>query len=208
MCGRFSLAVNSEDLIQHFQLQTGIFMKPRYNIAPQETVPVLKKLREIEFLRWGFIPFFKSTTPGETGFINIRSETVDEKPSFRQALLKGRCLIPASGYYEWKSVGRAKQPYYIKQKNTALFALAGLWERDTFGILTVASNSLLIPVHHRMPVILPLASYAEWMNPKTAVGRIKSLLVPSSSKILEMYPVSPKMNSANFEGPACIQSLQ
>jgi putative SOS response-associated peptidase YedK len=208
MCGRFALAVNAEDLIQHFELKTNVVMKPRYNIAPQETVPVLKNLGEIDFLTWGFLPFFKATKPNETGFINIRAETAHEKPSFRQSLLKRRCLVPVTGYYEWKTIGRAKQPYYIKRKTVGLFGLAGLWEGDSFGILTVASNALLLPIHHRMPVILPLESYAEWMSHKSSLETLKNLLTSSASESLEMYPVSPKMNNASFEDPICIQSLQ
>ncbi len=208
MCGRFSLTVDSEDLVQHFKLKNTIFMRPRYNIAPEETVPILKMLGEIEFLRWGFVPFFKTTIAGEKGFINIRAETVTEKPSFRQNFLKKRCIIPATGYYEWKTIGRGKQPYYIRQKNLTLFALAGLWEENSFGILTVPANALLTPIHHRMPVILSSASYAEWMNQKTPLKILENLLIPFAGENLEVYPVSPKMNHAKFEGSVCIESLQ
>lgn len=208
MCGRFSLLVGIEALIQHFQLKTTFFMKPRYNIAPQETVPVLKKLGEVDFLRWGYVPSFMSLKKEEKGFINIRSETVTEKVSFRQNFLKNRCIIPASGYYEWKSIGRSKQPYYIRPKEASLFAFAGLWAGETFGILTVPSNALLNPIHHRMPVILPVSSYVEWMDDKKAIETLKNLLLPMASESLEMYPVSPKMNRVGFEGLACVESLQ
>lgn len=208
MCGRFALTASSEELTRHFQLKTNIFMKPRYNISPQEMVPVSRKIGEMDFLRWGFLPLFKAEQPGERGFINIRAETVAEKPSFRQSLWKGRCLIPANGYYEWKSLGRTKQPFYIQRKDAALFALAALWEGDTFGVITVPSNSLLMPIHHRMPVILPMMSYVEWMDHKTPLEKIKTLLMPLASETLQVYPVTPKMNKAGFEGPVCIQSLQ
>lgn len=210
MCGRYALGVNAADLIQHFQLKTNLVMKPRYNIAPQEVVPVLKKSKEIDFLRWGFTSPFKAAAnaaESSPGFINIRAETADEKPSFKQSLLQRRCLVPVTGYYEWKKIGRTKQPYYIKGKNLTLFALAGLWVGESFGILTVASNALLMPIHERMPVILPLESYEEWMHENSSLASIKKLLVTSASEHLEAYPVSPKMNYAGFDSELCIQPL-
>lgn len=208
MCGRFSLLAKTESLAQHFHLTNPIVMKPRYNIAPNEVVPVIKKWGEIDFLRWGYIPSFMFGKAGEKGFINIRSESVSEKPSFRHNFLKTRCIIPASGYYEWKPIGRVKQPYYIKNKDDSLFGFAGLWEGENFGILTVSANALLLPIHDRMPVILPSTLYAEWMNHKTPIEMLKNSLTAMVSERLEVYPVSPKMNQTRFEGHLCIESLQ
>ena len=122
MCGRFSLTAEIEALTEYFQLTKRIFMKPRYNIAPSELIPVLKTRGELEFLRWGFLPAWQKRDDSNIGFINARSETLLEKPSFRDAFKKRRCLVIADGFYEWKKINRIKQPYYIRQQNHEPFA--------------------------------------------------------------------------------------
>jgi putative SOS response-associated peptidase YedK len=209
MCGRFSLSVSIEDLKQHFQLQKGLYLKPRYNISPSETIPVIKIPREIDFLQWGFVAKWMDPTTNK-GFINARSETVSQKPAFREAFRKRRCLIVVDGYYEWKQLPRVKQPYYIRRTDTTVFAFAGIWEGDTCAILTTDAHARLFEIHPRMPVIIDPENYLIWLDPTTPSQQLESLLCVSKSEKseIEIYPVSTRMNDPLFEGPDCIRSLQ
>lgn len=206
MCGRFSLRTPKEVLINHFDITQGFSIKPRYNIAPGEPLPILKQLGTVDFARWGFIPPFKQQMDGEKGFINIRAETIDEKISFRQAFIAQRCLILADGYYEWKLIGRIKQPFYIHLKNNQPFAIAGIWANDTCGIITQAASTQILRLHARMPVILPVEAYSQWLDKKTPPAALKEWLA-SRDILFEIYPVTPQMNNAKFETPLCIQPL-
>jgi len=209
MCGRFSLAVTHKSLTEHFNVKKGIFFESRYNIAPGELIPIIKIMGELEFLRWGFVPKFKANQEKEPGFINVRSETVLDKISFRQAFIRQRCLVMANGFYEWKKIGKTKQPFFVHQKDNTLFAMAGIWEGSTFGILTRAANPLIAPIHDRMPVIIPAEHYSAWLDVKTPMEKLSKLLLqPLSCEQFEVYPVSPKMNNARFESSLCVDSLQ
>lgn len=208
MCGRFALTASKDSLTQHFGLTKGLVMSPRYNIAPSQLVPVIKTAGEIEFLQWGFKPKWMDAEKIGAGFINARCDTIAEKPAFRTAFQKRRCLIVASGYYEWKLVGRKKQPFYIYQKDAQVFAFAGIWEENTCAILTTEANSLLHPLHARMPLILPLSAYDLWLTKTTDLQAISSLLVPFPSEPLAFYPVSTKVNYPQFDALECIRSLQ
>lgn len=207
MCGRFSLRASREALIEHFQLSQGFYMNARYNIAPGESIPLIKKPGKIEFLKWGFIPYFKMNEATQKGFINIRSETILEKPSFKKAFIKRRCLVPADGFYEWKKMQRVNQPFYIHLKNSSVFAFAGLWEGESFAILTRDSGEGLKQVHARMPVIIPSEYYNDWLNETTTLETINKCLMSISLELLEIYPVSPKMNNVSFDNPTCIYPL-
>src|SRR5262249_35002838 len=172
MCGRFTLRTPSHKLIEQFGLETAKpwdAIVPRYNIAPSQTVLVVRPSaagRELASMKWGFLPAWASDP--RAAMINARSETAAGKPTFRGAFVKRRCLIPADGFYEWKKIARQKQPYHIQLASGGLFALAGLWESwqgtDTCTILTTSANSLLAPLHDRMPVILDRENYAKWLD--------------------------------------------
>lgn len=212
MCGRFSLTVPIDALRQHFQLQKGLYLKPRYNIAPSETIPVIKIPKEIDFLQWGFVAKWMDQNVHK-GFINARSETVSQKPAFREAFRKRRCLIVVDGYYEWKQLPRIKQPYYIRRIDNAVFAFAGIWEGDTCAILTTDAHARLLELHARMPVIIDPKDYSMWLDPTTPMQQLESLLCLNKSEKsekseIEIYPVSTRMNDPLFEGPDCIRSLQ
>jgi len=209
MCGRFSLTQTAEVIIEHFSLKQGLYMKPRYNVAPGESIPIIRTLGVVDFLQWGFKPSWMEETKAGTGFINVRAETVQIRPAFRDALKKRRCLIILDGYYEWKTIGRLKQPYYIRRKEGAVFAAAGIWENDSCGILTTVANSLLSPIHPRMPLILEKETYQKWLDAKSPIKEIiEIVLTPPSSLPFLSYPVTPKVNNPRFEGLECIQSLQ
>ena len=208
MCGRFTLTVSLDTLQQAFQLKNGLCMVPRYNIAPSNFIPVIKAPQLIDFLQWGLKPKWLEDK-NKNGFINARVETLSEKPAFRESFRKRRCLILADGYFEWKLLGRTKQPFYIRRKDRSVFAFAGIWEGDSCAIITTAAFSHLSELHARMPLILPAKAYDTWLNVASKVGSLTlSLLNPLQSEELEIYPVSTRMNDPSVEGPECIQSLQ
>src|SRR5437016_8151445 len=176
MCGRFTLKTPVERLSEKFQFPEIIPLKPRYNIAPSQSVAVVRLLpddsdRKLAMLRWGLIPaWIKDPTSGAQP-INAKSETVAEKPMFREAFKRRRCLVPADGFYEWKREGGRKQPVYICMKDREPFAFAGLWEHwedhdgqviESCTLLTTEPNELLAQVHNRMPVILDQRDYDLW----------------------------------------------
>lgn len=232
MCGRFALISSGEAIIEHFRLTQSFAMIPRYNICPGEVIPTIGSsgalrasglsgsLTEINFLKWGFLPKWierkENNENGNhngihNGFINARAETIQTKPAFKDAFQKRRCLIIADGYYEWKPNGRTKQPFYIHRKDKRLFAMAGIYEKEneTCAILTTEANSLLSPLHPRMPVILSEEDYQVWLNPKSSLALITQILSRISlSDPFAFHPVSTKVNNPKTEGSQCILSLQ
>lgn len=224
MCGRFTLASETETIAQtFFDVEIPMQFSPRYNISPTQDVAVVanKSTEEppaqIEFFHWGLVPSWAKDPKIGNRMINARSETLAEKPSFRSAYKRRRCLILADGYYEWQKVpgDRLKQPIYIRLQSEKPFALAGLWEvwqseemeepLRSCTIITCAPNELLKQVHHRMPVILPADAYAQWLSPdETPAAALQPLLVPYPSEEMEAYPVSRFVNRPMNDSPACI----
>ena len=148
--------------------------------------------------------------------INARSETMAEKPSFRAAFKRRRCLIPASGFYEWDQHTKPKQPYHITPMRGELMAFAGLWEHsttlgggllETCSILTISANGTLAEIHDRMPVILAREDFATWMARDTSSSQLQSLLVPATEDFLELMPISTAVNNVRHTGPECIEPL-
>lgn len=217
MCGRFALFATLDELIEHFHLPAGFSMRPRYNIAPHQIIPaMLKKNRPIDFCRWGFVPsWLRETANPPAGHINARLETLAEKPTFRLAFSKNRCLIPASGYYEWREIGGKKQPYFIQLKSADLFAFAGVWSAwqspqgllQTCAILTMPASSQLQQLHARMPVILSPEHYTAWLTLDNNPDALKEFCQRASSLPLTIHPVTWRMNNPQFEGKECIQAL-
>jgi putative SOS response-associated peptidase YedK len=160
MCGRFALDATEDALMRHFSLKQGFKMASRYNIAPSTIIPVIRdNPAKLEFLNWGFIPRW-SKDENPKGHINARAETIDEKPTFKAAMKTTRCLIPASGYYEWMKIQDKKQPYYITVQDKPIIAFAGIWGAwrspeheviETAAVLTVQANDEIARVHNRMP---------------------------------------------------------
>ncbi len=207
MCGRFSLTVPANTLVQHFHLKNGLSMVPRYNIAPSQTIPVLKEPETIDFLTWGLVPkWMESGT--NSGFINARVETIRQKPSFRGAFQHRRCLVIADGYYEWKPLGRTKQPFYIHREDKGVFAFAGIWEENTCAILTTVAHTRFLEIHDRMPMIVPSSLYSAWLKPNPDPKQLlEHLAEPFLMDNFIADPVSTKVNSPVFDGPECIQPL-
>jgi putative SOS response-associated peptidase YedK len=213
MCGRFALATTELELKAHFELSRGCIMNYRYNIAPSQMIPVIKNQAQIDFLRWGLIPFWGKDQSKMAGYINARAETLFEKPSFKKLIARQRCIIPATGYYEWALIKDKKQPFYIQLKTgletSKLFGMAGIWEQDTCAIITVAAHCDLTKLSDRMPLVLSQEFYSLWLSEKTTQAQLQSILdtQKSESFYYEAYPVSPKINNPRFDTPLCLHSL-
>jgi len=214
MCGRFQLSVKGKQISERFNVEVfDELYKPNYNCAPSQKLPVITndKPDQLSFFQWGLIPFWAKDP--KVGFrnINTRSETIGEKPSFKNAFKKRRCLIPANGFYEWRK-DNDKTPFRIFLKDEKLFAIAGIWETwkdaesriiNSFSIITATANSLVEDIHNRMPVILKPEDEAIWLmeNDETL---LKSLLVPYSEGSMEAYAISKKVNSPINNGSEII----
>jgi putative SOS response-associated peptidase YedK len=219
MCGRFLLLTSRDEVAQLFDLNPADVpeLLPRYNVAPTQNVPAVRLddgHRTFAELRWGLIPSWAKDAKIANGLINARAETVAEKPAFRSAFKSRRCLLPASGFYEWLPTGgRHKQPYHFHQKDGRPFAFAGLWERwhgeddapvETCTIITAEANELVWPVHERMPAILPPGDFAAWLDPQTPAGELPGVLRPYPAAEMAADPANPYVNSPRNQGPKCL----
>ena len=222
MCGRFTLIEAIPWLAEILGLEnpdSAGKVPPRYNVSPGTEVVIVRsrenKPRELALARWGLVPFWAKDADFGARTINARSETAAEKPAFRAAFRYRRCLIPADGFYEWAGSGRKKQPWFIHLADRKPFAFAGLWESwtgadgsvlETCTILTTEANEKLAELHHRMPVILPGASYADWLNPRENRAKVlQPLLKPYPSDAFTYHPVSDRVNSPRNDDAACIE---
>lgn len=218
MCGRYTLRTPSKELAKAFGVEEVPEVEARFNITPAQTVAGVRRTpdgREMKFLKWGLVPSWAKDTSMGTKLINARSETVAEKPAFRDAFKRRRCLIPADGFYEWKREGDRKQPYFFRLREERPFAFAGLWDRwqpdgedavESCTILTTEANSVLRPVHDRMPVILHPDDYEAWLDDDVRKSDLlKELLQPYPAREMTGYPVSPTVNSARRQGEQLIK---
>ena len=195
MCGRYTLTRWSEDVARIVKASIYSNLTPRYNIAPTQPVatilqPESSSERELRFLHWGLIPSWAKDQSMSARMINARAETVAEKPAFRSAFKRRRCLVMADGFYEWQTQGKKKQPFYFKLKEGEVFGFAGLWEHwekngvvESCTIITTNANNLMQPIHDRMPVILSRQNYEMWLDPEMAkVEKLQELLQPYSEE--------------------------
>lgn len=217
MCGRFSLSVPVEDLAELFGFGIDDLLAPRFNIAPTQPVAVVRNneagRREFTLLHWGLVPSWSKAPGIAAKLTNARSETVTEKPSFRNAFRRRRCLIPTSGFYEWQSKEKKKVPYYIRMKDGRPFAMGGLWEHwqspegselESCAILTTGPNDLMRPIHDRMPVIVSTENFDRWLDtPEREADSLKTLFEPFDSDQMIATPVGTYVNNARNEGPTC-----
>lgn len=215
MCGRYTLS-RTEEILQRFQIEpNGVQLEPRYNIAPDAIMPVVVRgeRNRIEMMKWGLVPSWSKD--GKSLAINARIETLLSKPSFRRPIRQHRCLIPATGFYEWKKETSEKTPYHIRRKDGGLFAFAGIYDRwknpqdgetASYAILTTAPNPLMAAVHNRMPVILDREQELPWLSaaPEETETLLASL-APLSENQIELYPVSRRVNWAGNDGPELIR---
>lgn len=223
MCGRYTLRHQPVEIADRFDVDTtdelDNFAGPRYNIAPTQIVPIIRQneVREMAGCKWGLIPFWAKDPAIGNKLINAKSETLAEKPSFKHALAKRRCLIPADGFYEWQKKGKApSQPLYIRRKDGGLFAFAGLWEDwkapdgkriQSFTIITTEPNELIAQFHHRMAVILNPEEEAFWLDMKNKPEDVLPLLRPYDAGDLEAFPVSRAVNSPSVNNASLIEPL-
>ena len=217
MCGRYAQRADPKRLAKEFKVSEVPGVRPRYNIAPTQEVLAVRESpdgREMTFLKWGLIPSWAKDAAIGAKLINARSETVEEKPSFRDAFRRRRCLIPADGFYEWRKEGGRKQPYFFRHKEERPFGFAGLWDRwegedgqviNSCTILTTEANGVLRPVHDRMPVILRPEDYEPWLEAgERERSLLRELLRPYPEEEMTGYPVSPAVNSTRGGGPELI----
>ena len=216
MCGRFSMSIDSDDLQTALALgQMPDDWKRRYNIAPSQPVAAARdaESKQVEWLQWGLVPFWAKDPTIGSRLINARSETAFEKPSFKYAFRKRRCLILADGFYEWQKQGSRKRPYHIRVKGQEYFAMAGIydtWSKEgkdlvTFSILTTAANEVISPIHDRMPVILRPERESEWASQEVlSADVLAELFEPLPSSSVDAYPVSDMVNDSRADHPDMI----
>lgn len=216
MCGRFAFYSPSEAAVALFGVSTSIAIEPRYNIAPTQFIAAIRddedKQRELVMLRWGLVPFWAKDPSIGNRMINARAETVAEKPAYRAAYRHRRCVVLADGFYEWRREGDAKTPWFISLASGEPFALAGLWENwtdkesgdslQTTTLITTAANDFMVPLHHRMPVILESNSAGEWLAGANDLLDDVAAITPA----LQAWPVDRRVNNARNEGADLIDA--
>ena len=221
MCGRYLLKATEAELRALFGFIERPNLPARYNIAPTQEAPIVRQRRDppgqrtIAQLRWGFIPAWAEDPKAGPPLINARAETLLEKPAFRGAYRRRRCLVPADGYYQWREGDASKQPYLVTRRDGAPFALAGIWERwgprhdpaaaiDSFTIITTETNEFLASFHHRMPVVLEPKHFARWLDPDAEAETLGDLLAPAPNELLQAVPLDRAVNSARADGAELI----
>jgi putative SOS response-associated peptidase YedK len=220
MCGRFVRKSTIEVIAEEFQVKrVSCDLKPSYNIAPGDNLAVIidDGANYLIQLRWGLIPSWAKDPSIGNKMINARAETISEKPSFKTAFRKRRCLIVADGFYEWRKDGRVKTPVYVRLKSERPFGFAGLYdswtspegkEISTCTIITTGPNELMKPIHDRMPVIIPKAQEALWLDSSIQDERLLfPVLKPYDSQEMEAYDVSQIVNSPKNNSPECIKPV-
>lgn len=235
MCGRYTLTASIRELMAEFEFAEAVDLRPRYNVAPLQFMPIIRgaetaaappvaggdphaAVRQVALMRWGLVPSWAKDATSAARTINARSETAATQASFRAAFKRRRCLIPASGFFEWETVlgpsGKpVKRPHLIQRRDGGLMAFAGLWERWqppdgaellTFSILTTAASPFMQRLHTRMPIPLARTAYAEWLDPgQQDVARLRALLQPGADDLVE-HVVSARVNSVRNDDAECL----
>jgi putative SOS response-associated peptidase YedK len=220
VCGRFTVAVSAQLLLDEFGVEPQEEFQPRYNVAPQQDVPVIGRNAEGEdrfaMLRWGLVPGWAKSPRDVKGTINARAETLLDRPSFREPFLHRRCLVVADGFYEWLRTAGARQPWLFHLVNRRPFAFAGLWDswRDENGdklfscaIVTTRANGVVAPIHDRMPVILDRDARTSWLDPATDTETLRRMLAPIDDALLTGFTVSTAVNAVANDSPECIEPV-
>jgi putative SOS response-associated peptidase YedK len=218
MCGRYTLAANADELVEAFDVPVPTFaLAPRYNIAPGQQAPVVaedRHGRRLGLLTWGLVPDWKEDPVAP--MINARMETVAARPSFREAIDRRRCLVPADGFYEWKREGERKVPHWIHPSGGGLLSLAAIWEtwrrpgtepRHAFAILTTAANADVAPIHDRMPVIVAAEGRDAWLDRAVDGAEALRRLRPTRAGALASRPVSTRVNRVASDDAGLIERV-
>jgi putative SOS response-associated peptidase YedK len=220
MCGRYTLTSAPEAIRALFRYAEQPNFPPRYNVAPTQPIPIVRMVngkRKFALVRWGFLPSWVKDPKAFTLLINARGESVIDKPAFRAAMKRRRCLIPADGFYEWQKAGDRKRPYFIRARGGGPFAFAGLWETwtgpngeelETAAIVTTNANRTLAPIHERMPVVLPPEAFDLWLNcAEVDAETAAALIAPCAGDVLEPYEISTTVNRVANDNPQLIEPL-
>jgi putative SOS response-associated peptidase YedK len=226
VCGRTSLTASPEELAEAFALDELPAVAPRYNIAPTQPMPAVRVHaatggRRLGMLRFGLVPHWAADPGVGARLINARSETARTRAAFRDPFRERRCLVPATGFFEWRRVDRARQPYLVRRRDGKPMGLAGVWDRwrppagadgagaiESCAILTTPANELVARLHDRMPLVLDPADYGLWLDPAmTDTARLLPLLRPYPAEEMVAVPVSPRVNSPHNDDPSLIEPI-
>lgn len=224
MCGRYALygpkSRNNRETLRFYEQD--IAFPPRYNLSPMQDLPVYcidaAQGPMLTLMRWGFVPAWAKEPARGAPLNNARAESVAEKPTFREAYRRRRCLVPMNGFFEWHRTAAQKTPYYIRMLDTDLFAVAGVYEcwpgnattapMTTFAVLTTTANELMAPIHDRMPVIVPQAAYDEWLDPRNSNARgLEKLLQPFPAAGMSAHVVSARVNSVRNDDATLLDEV-
>jgi putative SOS response-associated peptidase YedK len=220
MCGRFTLHLPPEMIAEIFGVLLVSDVKPRFNVAPSQSHPVVRQTaegRQLVPMKWGLIPHWAQDSRLGYSMINARAETIDTKPSFRGSFRTRRCLVPADGLFEWlRYEGKTKQPFYVTIRSGGMMPFAGLWDRwqnpegesvETFTIITCASNELISQLHDRMPVIIDRKDFSTWLDPAAPPEMVKELLHPYPSEQMTLWKVGKLVNNPRIDLEECIKKI-
>jgi putative SOS response-associated peptidase YedK len=221
VCGRFTIG-EIKELIPRFSIESPLadMPQPRYNLAPGQDAPIVirRSPNHLVMMRWGLIPFWSKDEKTGSKLINARAETVAERPAFRASLKDKRCLVPTTGFYEWKDTGKGKVPYLAHRTDEKLFAMAGLYDhwKDPYGkevlsftIITTAANELMAGIHERMPVVLSREDEGTWLEPGPLPGdELKRLFKPFPSEKMDAHPVSRAVNDVSNDSPDLVRPTE
>lgn len=219
MCGRFNLTATPESIREHFELQRKPKFVPSYNICPAQKILCIVELEDKSLksvnLFWGLVPSWSKDNKNSHHLINARAETVREKPSFRAAFHKRRCLVVATGFYEWQASETHKHAFHIHRADQGVFAFAGLWEHwqhgeDTLYSCTIITNQageLMSPIHQRMPVIIPSDNYRLWLDKSADEDKVYGLLENDAYESMALTPVSDYVNNPRNNDERCVEAI-
>lgn len=222
MCGRYVLKRKDLDaLMQQLGVKDPRDFVSRYNIAPTTVIPAIRTraaAREAVPLQWGLVPRWAKTSQEGARLSNARAEGIASKPAFREAFKKRRCVVPASGFYEWQTIGKQKFPWYFQLRDESPLLLAGIWENgrspegvelETCALITTTPNPVVAALHDRMPAILRGEAIDTWLNPTLEdPAQLEALLGPLPGELMMSTPVSPRMNSVRYDGPDCLERVE
>jgi putative SOS response-associated peptidase YedK len=214
MCGRFALTDAPEEVAALFGYLDADDFPPRYNIAPTQPIAIVREehhKRRFALARWGLVPAWVTDPKRFQLLINARTEGIAEKPAFQNAIRYRRCLVPASGFYEWRRQGKSKQPFWVRPRDGGPIAFAGLWETwsdrdggeiDSACIITTSANATVASIHARMPVVIEPDQFEMWLTGD--MDEAMTLLAPAPDDLLEAYPVSDRVNKADADDPGLL----
>ena len=220
MCGRYTLTSAPEAIRALFRYTEQPNFPPRYNVAPTQPIAIVRLVdgkRHFALVRWGLLPSWVKDPKTFSLLINARGESAAEKPAFRAAMKRRRCLIPADGFYEWQKAGERKRPFFVRAKDDAPLAFAGLWESwqgpngeemETAAIVTTQANKTLAPIHERMPVIVPPEAFDLWLDTANVDTKTAAVLIsPARDNLLEAYEISTAVNRVANDNPKLIEPV-